>query len=111
MALVPRHGHNKYTYFSLGHDELADNACRKHKERTDFSGRYFAAENGRRGQETSVSSKVSHKSSEIQVYYRPIAWVTGNQKTFTIKEASIKMSRGLFFPHRVMHVRASQLGD
>jgi hypothetical protein len=25
------HGHNRYTYFSLGHDELADNACRNTK--------------------------------------------------------------------------------
>lgn len=99
------------TRTSAWDNELADNACRKHKERTDFSGRYFAAENGCRGQEASVGSKLSHKPSEIHVYYRPKAWVTCNQKTFTIKEASDKMSRGLFFPHRVVHIRASQLGD
>src|SRR6267154_3724570 len=75
------------TRTSAWDNELADNACSKHKERTDFSGRYFAAENGSRGQEASVGSKVSHKSSEIQVYYRPIAWVTCNQKTSAIKEA------------------------
>ena len=40
-------------------DELADNACIKYKERTDFLGRYFAAEDGRGRQEASVHSRVS----------------------------------------------------
>jgi hypothetical protein len=81
-------------------DELADNACREHKERTDFSGRYFAAKDSRCSQEASVGPNVSHKASEIQIYYLPKAWVTCNQEIFTIKEASDKMSRNFFFHHR-----------
>jgi len=104
-------GTTNTTYFSLGHDELADKACGKHKERTDFSGRYFAAEDGRCGQEASVGSKVSHWSPGIQVYHRPIAWVTCNQEIFTIKEAGDRMSRGRSFLDRVMHIRGGQIGD
>ena len=37
------------TRTSAWDNELADNACTKHKERTDFLGRYFAAEDGRGG--------------------------------------------------------------
>lgn len=44
-----------------------------------------------------LGSKVRYKSSKIQEYYRPIAWVTCNQKAFTIKKASDKMSRKLLF--------------
>ena len=91
-------------------DELADNACIKYKERTDFLGRYFAAEDGRGGQEASVHSRVS-LSPEIQLCYGPKAWVTRNQEIFTIKEASDKLSRGRFSPRRVVHVRASQIRD
>lgn len=99
------------TRTSAWDNELADNACREHKERTDFSGRYFATKDGRCSQEASVGPNVSHKASEIQVYHRPKAWVTRNQEIFTVKEASDEMSRKLFFPHRVIHIRASQLRD
>jgi hypothetical protein len=99
------------TRTSAWDDELADNACREHKERTDFSGRYFATKDGRCSQEASVGPNVSHKASGIRVDYRPEAWVTRNQKIFTIKEASDKMSRKHFFPRRVIHIRASQLRD
>lgn len=84
------------TRTSAWDDELADNACTKHKERTDFLGRYFAAEDGRGGQEASVGTNVNHKSSEIQLCHQPKPWVTRNQEIFTIKEASDKMSKGLF---------------
>jgi hypothetical protein len=93
------------TRTSAWDDELADNACTKHKERTDFLGRYFAAEDGRGGQEASVGSKVSPKPSEIQLCHRPKARVTRNQEIFTIKETSDKISKGLLCPRGGAHTR------
>lgn len=51
------------TRTSAWDDELADNACRDHKEQTDFSGRYVAAKDSRCGQKASVGSDLSRKSS------------------------------------------------
>ena len=42
------------TRTSAWDDKLADNACKEHNERTDFSGGYFAAEDCRRSQEAPV---------------------------------------------------------
>ena len=85
-------------------DELADNACIKYKERTDFLGGYFAAEDRRGGQKASVHSRVS-LPPEIQLCYGPKAWVTRNQEIFTIKEASDKMSKELLRPEGGAHTR------